>query len=184
MRQEDHAERARYRRRSGPAAALRSEAMRDRPGFSAELHRRLLERLEACPGRRRRLAAVEPALADDSSGRPRPGRWLVTASLGGLAVLASLSMVGRFRPGVEPAARALREPAAVAVADELPAESGTAAVPVTAEVGIDRLPMFDEIGDGVVESVTTLAVSLLEVPDLTMLADLGASVAEGDQAGR
>ena len=108
----------------------------------------------------------------------------MTASLGGLAVLASLSMVGRFRPGVEPASRALGEPAAVAVADVLPAESGPAAIPVTAEVGIDQLPMFDEIGDGVVESVATLAVSLLEVPDLTMLADLGASVAEGDQAGR
>ena len=99
-------------------------------------------------------------------------------------MLASLSMVGRFRPGGEPAARALGEPAAVAVADVLPAESGPAAIPVTAEVGIDQLPMFDEIGDGVVESVATLAVSLLEVPDLTMLADLGVSVAEGDQAGR
>ena len=184
MRQEDHAERARYRRRSGPAAALRREAMRERPGFSVELHRRLLERLEVSPGRRRRPAAVEPGLADESSGRPRRGRWLVTASLGGLAVLASLSMVGRFRPGVEPASRALGEPAAVAVADELPAGSGPAAIPETNELGIDGLPMFDEIGDGVVESVATLAVSLLEVPDLAMLADLGASVAEGDQAGR
>jgi len=184
MRQEQRVRHARLeQRQGGPAAALRREAMRERPEFSAELHRRLAERLEVSP-QRHLPEASSRAPSGGRRGRSQRGRWLVTASRGAISLLASLGLVGRFWDGTGPAERLADGRLATVLAGREVGQSGTAETPATAEVSIDRLPMFDEIGDGVVEGVTTLAVSLLDVPDLAMLADLGASVAEGDQAGR
>lgn len=43
------------------------------------------------------------------------------------------------------------------------------------EVGIDRFPMFDELDAGVREGVSTLAATLLDVPEWRMLAEFDAA---------
>lgn len=177
MKEEQQAERGDHQRRqSGPAAVLRREAIRERPAFSLELHGRLLEGLKSGPRRHLHTSSSQPRTRS-VRGSSHRGRRLVTVSLGGIALLASLGLVGRYwdrRGPVEPP-----------VADRLvAARQGAVETLATDEVGIDRLPMFDEIGDGVVEGVTTLAVSLLDVPDFAIPADLGVDFQDADQAGR
>jgi hypothetical protein len=184
MREEQRARRADHQRRQGgPAAVLRREAIRERPAFSPDLHRRLLERLESGPGRHLPASSSQPR-AGGVRGRSHRVRWIVTASLGGIALLASLGLVGRFWDRRGPAEPPVAGRLAAAWADLEATRPGAVETLATDEVGIDRLPMFDEIGDGVVEGVATLAVSLLDVPDFAMLADLGADFQDGDPAGR
>ena len=80
------------------------------------------------------------------------------------AVALVVTMAADRPPAGSPADRAGRMAVAAMDAEPRPPGSGGDAV------GIDQLPMFDEIEDGLVESVAALAVSLLDVPDLTMLA--------------
>ena len=47
--------------------------------------------------------------------------------------------------------------------------------PADSPIGIEQLPMFDEIEEGVVDGVKSLATTLLDVSDWTMLADFDPS---------
>ena len=47
--------------------------------------------------------------------------------------------------------------------------------PTDTPIGIEQLPMFDEIEEGVVDGVKSLATTLLDVSDWPMLADFDAS---------
>ena len=159
--------RGRERFRGGSLATrLRREAAADRPAFSSCFHDRVMERLTPQP--------LRPATV----GMPvrSAGRWIETPlPLLAAALVAGVALVmitaeawqwdGRAGRAATLAARAVG-PAPAPVAAALSGADGP--------VGLERLPMFDEIDAGVRDGVASLAASLFEVPDWAMLAGLDA----------
>lgn len=138
-----------HRRRSTAGAMLRHEALADRPLFSEAFHERLVRRLPVAAAPRRSPTVAAAAW---------PARLRIVMSLATVAGLVGMVVLLAARPDrAGPLARDL--PVTIAVAAEEP-------------LGIDRLPLFDELQEEVRAGLTTLAVSLLEVPDWGPLAAL------------
>ena len=168
MRQDDGEE------KPGLAARLRREARGERPEFSAGFQTRLMRRIELLP---ESLPRPMPALTGGQpAGHTRAASRFPVA--GAAAVLvATLLLVtwsSGFRLQSPPAEPAAPSPAAVAASPQPDQQS----VP-----GIESLPMFDEIDEGVRDGVRTLAASLVELPDWASLADFDAAAMLAAAAG-
>jgi len=180
MRCEDHDGRGRFT----AAAALRREAIAERPPFSDRLHEQIVRRLPAArpptPARPAIAAAVAPARLFT--------RTVITLAASAALVAVAALLVARPVRDADPT-RPLGPmnaggAAVVALDAEASGELVVAAAALPDETpGIDRLPTPGEIEEELREGVTTLAVSLLEVPDWTSLADFDAGSFLGD-AGR
>jgi len=159
MRQNDGEE------KPGLAARLRREARGERPEFSAGFQTRLMRRIESLP---ELLPRPMPALAGSQpAGHARAASRLPVAGAAAvlLATLVLVTLSSGFRlqsPLTEPAAPS---PVAVVASPQPDQQS----VP-----GIESLPLFDEIDEGVRAGVRTLAASLVELPDWASLADFDA----------
>jgi hypothetical protein len=164
MRRDDHGG------RRGAVAALRREAIAERPPFSEAFHDRLVRRLSACSS----LPPVPRPVAPLAT-QPVPVRRAVLPVAAAVVAVVIL-LVARFDREAPP--------------DRSPVPTGEGGVAPRAvsslgngeldqvmtgqerePVGIDRLPTFDELEESVAEGVTTLMVSVLEVPEWTALAD-------------
>lgn len=148
---------------------LRREAAGDRPRFSLALHERILQRLPVGPAAGPVARVVEP--------RPLATRgwvWGLFGSVVGVAALAALTIAfGGARPN--PAGGTL--PAAAVVTIDLAGTTvaGDGVSPDVAGLAIDSVPSFDQLEAGVREGVSTLAATLLDVPEWRMLADFDAA---------
>jgi hypothetical protein len=180
MRWDDHDGRGRFI----AAAALRREASAERPPFSDRLHEQIVRRLPAARPPTHARRPIAAALAP-----PRLfNRTVITLAASAALVAVAALLVARPVRDADPA-RPLRPmnaggAAVVALDAEASGELVVAAAALPDETpGIDRLPTPGEIEEELREGVTTLAVSLLEVPDWTSLADFDAGSFLGD-AGR
>ncbi len=169
-------------RRLGPAAVLRREACSERPPFSEAFHDRLMRRLPNSPGSRQTPLSVAPVAAPPGLIR----RAMLPGSISAAVVSVAFLLVARS--GL--LSRADRASRTVAGGEAERAPPAMLAGGVQGEltigqeqesVGIDRLPMFAEIEESLREGVTTLAASLLEVPEWTALADFDAGGLGGDE---
>jgi AcrR family transcriptional regulator len=156
---------------------LRREAHGERPAFSAEFQARLMRRLEPLAGREV-AAEIRPALAAARAGGEAAWRpsWPLAAAVALVVVATGLGLVRREGSPRGPASAL---PAAVAVSqlpDEVP--PGDEELP-----GIEVLPTFDEIEQGLRDGVRTLAASLVDVPDWASLADFDAASLLGGPEG-
>lgn len=151
------------------ATLLRHDAARDRPRFSPTLHERILRRLPMTAGR----PAVIPVGEVSPRGAGRSA-WLqlgLAAAAGTAAALAII--VTRPDPAGGPPRTVTRIAVGPAVeANESVGEDMPSGV---ASIGIDTVPMFDELEAGVREGVSSLAATLLDVPEWRMLADFDAA---------
>jgi hypothetical protein len=160
MRREDQRDRGRF----AAGAALRREAIAERPPFSEAFHNRLARRLPAVARPRpapRRVAAVGVASL--------LARWAVVPLAVSVMVLAVLVLLVA-RPGsdtqpIQPTG-VVGEASPVAAMEEL--------------LAIDRLPTPGDIEEALRETMATLAVSLLDVPEWTTLADFDAGTIRAD----
>ena len=162
----------------GLAARLRREARGERPKFSAGFQTRLMRRIESPPESLPEcLPRSVPALTGgQGAGHARAASRLSVAAaaamlLATLLVVSWSSGFGLQSPPAEPAASS----AVAVVASPQPDQQS---VP-----GIDSLPMFDEIDEGVRDGVRTLAASLVELPDWASLADFDAAAMLAAAAG-
>jgi len=152
----------------GPAAALWREAIAERPPFSEELHDRLVRRLAASRPPRpvpRKVAAAPATLIR---------RMRIPLALSVAVMATTVALVGWNGRDALP-----RPPAGLSAAGGLPDVA-----PPEEPLGIDRLPTPGEIEEEVRESVTTLAASLLGVPEWTAVADFDAGGFLGGGGGR
>jgi hypothetical protein len=163
----------RHVNRRGPDAVadlLRREAAGERPLFSEALHERVVRRLPVMAGEPTPIRLVErrPQRAGRSAGRQ-----LVLTAAGAALVAAAIAVIA-VRP--DRAGGQLRSVALVAVdqtgGNEVAGEGGSADA---ADLEIERVPMFDDLEAGVREGVSTLAATLLDVPEWRMLADFDAA---------
>ena len=161
------------------AAALRREAIAERPPFSERLHEQIVRQLPAA----RPPTPTRPAVAAALAPARLFARTVIT--LAASAALVAVLLVARpvrdadpTRPlGPMQAGRA----AVVALDAAAPGNGGIAAPALPDETpGIDQLPTPGEIEEELREGVTTLAASLLEVPDWASLADFDACSFFGD----
>jgi len=153
---------------SFPASRLRHEAGRSRPVFSPEFHIRLWQRLEADVVRQPRHPPEPRHPAREWRGWPgrhRTGNRARTraaflgAAVGGLVMAAFATL---------PRTARLPETAAADGASLLVAGSGPA-------LGIELIPFFDEIDEGVRRGVRVLAQSLIEPPEWAGFEDFDAT---------
>lgn len=180
MRCDDHDGRGRFT----AAAALRREAIAERPLFSERLHDKIVGRLPAARPPRPARPAVAATVAP-----PRPfNRTVITLAASAALVAVAVLLMGPPARDADPTrpfgpihAGGASEFALEAAA---PGNGGIAAASVPDETpGIDQLPTPGEIEEELREGVTTLAASLLEVPEWTSLAEFDAGSFLGD-AGR
>lgn len=170
MREDAMGRRVTCREPDGLADLLRREAAGERPMFSERLHGRILRRLPVKPA----AAAVIPTAEPRAEGAGR-SVWrqlsLAAAAAALAAVVLAVVWAGPDQAGGPPRSVALvaMDPAG---GSEVAAAGEAAAA---AELGIDRVPMFDELDAGVREGVSTLAATLLDVPEWRMLADFDAA---------
>ena len=153
---------------NGLADRLRREASRERPRFSQALHERILQRV---PGD---VVFAEGAHA----GEPGPAAahrraWREFGTPAGVAALAVVIAV--FAAWPEPAGKRPRAAAAVRVEPEGADAVAGGVSPEASDLGIDAVPMFDDLEAGLREGVSTLAATLLDVPEWRMLADFDAA---------
>lgn len=166
----------------GLAARLRREARGERPEFSAGFQTRLMRRIESLPeslpaSLPECLPHSVPALTGgQGASHARAASRLPVAAAAAMLVATLLvvtwsSGFGLQSPPAEPAASS----AVAVVASPQPDQQS---VP-----GIDSLPMFDDIDEGVRDGVRTLAASLVELPDWASLADFDAAAMLAAAAG-
>ena len=162
--------RPRHRRQpDGFVDRLRREADGERPRFSQALHERIVERLPGDVVVAGEARAGEPRLV-----AARRRAWRAVGLSVGVAVAAVVVIVG-FAPTPDPADERPRG-AIVASIDPAGGDAVAGGVPPEAsEPGIDTVPTFDELEAGVREGVSTLAATLLDVPEWRMLADFDAA---------
>lgn len=148
------------------ATRLRREAVADRPAFSADFHDRLRKRLAREPLQTRIPVAVPIAIPAIPRGRRTSAPLPAAAFVAALAMFMITAETRRQEGGAG-------QGDVLGVATVGP-DKGPAAVAdligVDGAVGLDGLPMFDEIDAGVREGVASLAISLLDMPDWTKLA--------------
>ena len=159
-------------KKPGLAARLRREARGERPEFSAGFQTRLMRRVEPLPeSLTESLPRPMPALTGSQrASHARAASRLPVA----VATLLLVAWSSGFRLQSRPAEPAAPPPVAVAASPQPDQQS----VP-----GIDSLPMFDEIDEGVRDGVRTLAASLVELPDWASLADFDAVAVLAAAAG-
>jgi hypothetical protein len=163
----------------GLADLLRREAAGGLPLFSESLHGRIVRRLPVKPAAAAVMQIAEPRA--DGTGRSAWRQLSLAAAAAALAaVVIAIVGAGPDQAGGPPRSVALvaMDPAA---GSEVAAAGEAAAA---AELGIDRVPMFDEFDAGVREGVSTLAATLLDVPEWRMLADFDAAGFLGLEPGR
>lgn len=158
-----------YRRRTTAGAMLRHEALADRPPFSEALHERLVRRLPV---------AATPRRSPTVAAAAWPARLRIVMSLATVAGLVGMALLAarpdRAGTPAPPQDLMAAGTKAEAIGNGPLARDRPVTIAVAAEepLGIDRLPLFDELQEEVRAGLTTLAVSLLEVPDLGPLAAL------------
>ena len=158
----------------GFAEALRREAAGERPIFSAAVHERILRRMPVTP-------AVMVQRAEPRGEWTGRSAWRQVSLAAAGAALAVLTLAIDWA-GPDPTDG---QPQGVTVVATNPSGgSGAAAAGDAAELGIERVPMFDELEAGVREGVSTLAATLLDVPEWRMLADFDAAGFLGADSGR
>jgi hypothetical protein len=161
----------------GLAESLRREAAGERPMFSVALHERILWGMTVTP------PAVTPIAEPRAQGAGRSA-WRQVSLAAAAAVLAVMALAIN-RAGRDPAGGQPR-PVALVVVDPAGgsevAAGGDAAD--AAEFGIERVPTFDDLEAGVREGVSTLAATLLDVPEWRMLADFDAAGFLGEDSAR
>lgn len=150
------------------ADRLRRESVCDRPQFSEALHQRIVHRLPA--------AVISPPatqVAAVGAGRAERVAWRQVTPAVAAVTLAIAAVIVAWRS--DPAAR---RPGTAAFATVEPAvEDGSDVGHGLGEspLGIETVPMFDEFEAGVREGVSSLAATLLDVPEWRMLADFDAA---------
>ena len=165
MRGDAMGSRVSFREPDGLAELLRREAAGERPMFSTALHERILRGMPVNP----------PAVIRCAEPRgERVGRsmWRQVSLAAAGAVLAVLTLAINWA-GLHPADGPLQGVALVAT--DPAGGSDAAAAGDAAELGIERVPTFDDLEAGVREGVSTLAATLLDVPEWRMLADFDAA---------
>lgn len=154
----------------GLADLLRREATGERPMFSGRLHGRILRRLPVKPAAAAVIPTAEPRA--EGTGRSAWRQLSLAAAAAALAAVA-IAIVGAGPDQVGGPPRSVALVAMDPAGGSEVAAAGEAAA--AAELGIDRVPMFDELDAGVREGVSTLAATLLDVPEWRMLADFDAA---------
>ena len=145
---------------------LRREAAGDRPRFSQALHERILRRLSVGPAAGPVARVAEP--------RPLAARGWVWGLFGSVAGVAALALAfGGAR--LDPAGGSLPVAAVVTIDLAGTTVAGDDVSPDPVGLGIDSVPSFDQLEAGVREGVSTLAATLLDVPEWRMLADFDAA---------
>jgi len=166
MRDDAMAGRVNRREPQGLPALLRRDAAADRPRFSEVLHRRILQRLPTASAAIRRTV---PRVDGRGGSSWRPVSAAVTAAA--LVVVAAIAGDWNAAAGGR-----TRSAALVATGPAGGSEVADAGDPGdVAALGIDRVPLFDELEAGVREGVSSLAATLLDVPEWRMLADFDAA---------
>jgi hypothetical protein len=147
---------------------LEHEALADRPPFSEAFHERLVRRLPAAATSR------QPPLVAAAASPARRRTVVPLAVAVGLVGVAVLTMARPGRDGLpeRSGVRVAAEDAAAGIGDGFAGRGQRLTDAAEELLGIDRLPMFDELEAEVRAGLTTLAVSLLEVPDWGPLAAL------------
>jgi hypothetical protein len=159
----------------GLAESLRREAAGERPMFSAALHEQILRGMPVKPATPAVIELAEPRV----EGVGRSAWRQVSLTVAGAALVLAVVIVGA---GPDPADG---PPQRVGLVATVPADgSDAAATGDAAELGIERVPMFDELEAGVREGVSTLAATLLDVPEWRMLADFDAAGFLGADSAR
>lgn len=151
---------------------LRREAHGARPEFSTEFQARLIRRIEPL-SRPEAAAEVRPAPAAARTSGVAAWRqsWPLAAAVLMVAAVG-LGVVSREGPPPGPPS----EPAAAEVASRQP--------PNDEELpGIEALPTFDDLEEGLRAGVRTLAASLVDVPDWASLANFDATSLLGGPEG-
>ena len=176
MRRDDQGGRGRFT----AGAALRREAIAERPPFSEAFHKSLVRRLPtARPPRQARRAVLAAEVPPT-----RVRRTLIPLAVSAALVAVAVLLVARPVRDAEPARPLgpMNADGAVVVALDAATSSdlGVAAALPEETPGIDRLPTPGEIEEELREGVTTLAVSLLDVPEWTALADFDAGALLGE----
>lgn len=158
----------------GLAARLRREARGERPEFSAGFQTRLMRRIESLP---ESLPRSVPALTGgQGASHARAASRLPVAAAAAMLVATLLVVTWSSGFGLQsPPAEPVASSAVAVVASPQPDQQS---VP-----GIDSLPMFDDIDEGVRDGVRTLAASLVELPDWASLADFDAAAMLAAAAG-
>ena len=151
---------------SSIATMLRSEARSTRPEFSDAFHARLIE----C------FAKDRGALPSRDQGVAEPrSRWLGRFAMPLAAVAAFAAAVAVLvtarGPGEAPNGSLSMESAGQPSPDGVP------------ELGVDSLPLFDDIDADMRAGLWMLASSLVEMPDWVTLADFDAGVESRDAQG-
>ena len=162
----------------GLAARLRREARGERPEFSAGFQTRLMRRIESLPASLPEcLPRSVPALTGgQGAGQARAASRLPVAAAAAMLVATLLVVTWSSGFGLQsPTAEPVASSAVAVVASPQPDQQS---VP-----GIDSLPMFDDIDEGVRDGVRTLAASLVELPDWASLADFDAAAMLAAAAG-
>lgn len=149
------------------AAALRREAIAERPAFSREFHDQLMRRVTK-PARPR----PNPTVA----AKPLSARWPAAGLVATLAAVVAVVAVSVMTPSSDDVSRVRQgEPRPPLAATTTASAPDGGAIAGDEAPGIDRLPTFTEIEESVSDGVASLAASLFEVPDWTALADFDAS---------
>lgn len=147
---------------------LRWESVCDRPQFSEALHQRIVHRLPA--------AVINPPATQVAAvGADRAARvaWRQVTLAVAAVTLAIAAVIVAWRPD-----SAAPRPGTAAFAIVEPAGEDGFDVGHDLEespVGIETVPMFDDLEAGVREGVSSLAATLLDVPEWRTLADFDAA---------
>lgn len=153
-------------RPSSIATMLRSEARLTRPVFSDAFHARLIEH----------VAKDRGALPSHDRGVAEPrSSWLGRFAMPLAAVAAFAAAVA-----VLVTARGPEEAPNGSVSMESAGQPRPDGMP---ELGVDSLPLYDDIDAGMRAGAWMLASSLVEMPDWATLADFDADVESRDAQG-
>lgn len=144
-------------------ARLRHEARSTRPSFSDALHDRLMERIAS------ERMSLPSRNADVLQGRPMRLSRFAMPIAATVAVAAVMTVLVTGRGPDEGPVRL--------VPIEFSNPSRPADMP---SVGIDSLPLYDDIDAGVRAGAWMLASSLVDVPDWASLADFNGDAAPRD----
>jgi hypothetical protein len=154
------------RKRDDVGDMLRQEAARERPLFSDVLHGRIMQQLSQSPVGPGLIHAREPQPEGVGQLAWWRFRWAPGLATLAAAIVAVVAVIGAWtdRRGD------LLESVVVAQA-----VAGSAPAADAADPDFDQVPTFDELEAGVREGVSTLAATLLDVPEWRTLADFDAA---------
>ena len=161
-----------YEIADGMRALLRREVAAERPAFSDTFHTQLLLRLS--PDRPQRACVDRPPVGRHTNPWGFAGPVAASAAVAA-AILVAIMLT--HRPSRDDAPLLAATPVTPGLASQAAGDRAAPAELVdygpTAEevVGLERMPMYDDIDEGLREGVSTLARSLLDVPEWGTLAE-------------